>query len=51
MLDHIGFLWAATAIVWVGTMVYIISLYRRQGHLQQELDTIQQTLKEELERR
>ncbi|QSO52395.1 CcmD family protein [Alicyclobacillus curvatus] len=46
MLQQIGYLWAVTAVVWLGTAFYVISLVRRQQHLQKELQQLEKTLAE-----
>lgn len=40
MLNQMGFLWAVTAVVWLTTLGYVVSLLRRQTQLQRELDRL-----------
>ncbi len=44
MLQQIGYLWAVTAVVWLGTAFYVITLVRRQQRLQKELQQLEKTL-------
>ncbi|MCL6445016.1 MAG: CcmD family protein [Alicyclobacillus sp.] len=44
MLNDMGFLWAVTAVVWLVTLGYVISLLRRQNQLQRELESLEQQL-------
>lgn len=44
MLSQIGYLWAVTAVVWLGTALYIVTLMRRQYKLQQELQQVEKAL-------
>jgi CcmD family protein len=46
MLQQIGFLWAVTGVVWLGTAFYTISLLKRQSRLQRELQQLEKTLDE-----
>jgi len=48
MSHDMRFLWAVTAVVWLGTLFYVWSLIRRQNRLQRELDGLERTLKERL---
>jgi len=44
MAHELGFLWAVTAVVWLGTLAYIVALLRRQNQLQRELDGLQRAM-------
>jgi CcmD family protein len=46
MAGQMGYLWAVTAVVWLGILGYVISLMRRQGRMQKELDFIEHSLSE-----
>lgn len=49
MSDKMGFLWAVTTVVWVGTVVLMVMLVGRQTRLQKELKALEQTLQDTLE--
>lgn len=38
MNGQLGYLWAAVTVVWLGTFLYIVSIWRRQQRLQRELE-------------
>lgn len=42
----LGSLFAAAAVVWLGTLVYVVVLLQRQKHLQLELDDVKHMLEE-----
>lgn len=44
MLNDMGFLWAVTAVVWLGMLAYAVVLMRRQRRLQQELESLRRAL-------
>ncbi|MDQ0188399.1 CcmD family protein [Alicyclobacillus cycloheptanicus] len=44
MLNEMGFLWAAAAVVWLATLVYVAGLLRRQGQVQKQLEQLERTL-------
>ncbi|CAM3792492.1 CcmD family protein [Alicyclobacillus pomorum] len=44
MVQHLGYLWAVTLIVWVGTLAYVMSILRRQARIQRELEAMQSRL-------
>lgn len=46
VLNQMGYLWAVTAVVWIGTLLYIVSLVRRQQRLQRELDQMEKMVAE-----
>lgn len=46
MLQQIGYLWAVTAVVWLGTILYVVGLVRRQQRLHKELQQLERTLAE-----
>jgi CcmD family protein len=37
---HLSFLFAAFAVVWVGVLVYVVSLARRNRELQHDLEDL-----------
>ncbi|WP_083486506.1 CcmD family protein [Alicyclobacillus ferrooxydans] len=43
-MQQLGYLWGVTAVVWLGTALYIVSLMRRQHKLQQELQQVEKSL-------
>ena len=38
------FLWAVTAVVWIGMLLYVVALVRRQRRLQHELSALSKVL-------
>jgi len=46
MLHELGYLWAVTAVVWLGTLAYIVVLLRRQNQLQRDLDGLQRSIED-----
>lgn len=46
MSDKMGFLWAVTAVVWLGTLAYVAILVRKQARLERELDALEHALKQ-----
>lgn len=44
MLHDIGFLWAVTAVVWLVTLGYVLSLVRRQSRLQREITQLEEAI-------
>ncbi|MCL6637965.1 MAG: CcmD family protein [Alicyclobacillus sp.] len=45
-MQHLGYLWAAAAVVWGGTLLYTLSLVKRQARLEAELHALRQSLAE-----
>ncbi len=46
MLQEMGFLWAAAAVVWLGILSYVAVLLRRQSRLTKEVEQVSLMLKE-----
>lgn len=46
MLQEMGFLWAAAAVVWLGILWYIAALLRRQSRLGKEIAAVNSMLQE-----
>lgn len=45
-MDNLGYLWAATGVVWLITLAYVATLIRRQEKLQKELEYLKESLME-----
>jgi CcmD family protein len=41
MTEHLPFLIAAYGIVWIGVLVYVVSLARRSRNLEREVEELQ----------
>jgi CcmD family protein len=46
VVQHLGYLWAVTLIVWVSTLVYVMSILRRQARMDRELEALQSRVKD-----
>ncbi len=46
MTLDLGYLFAAAAVVWIGTMIVVIAFLSRQGRLQSEIDDLKRTVEE-----
>lgn len=44
MLQQMGYLWGVTAVVWIGTIAYVVHLVRRQHHLQRQLEELEKSV-------
>ncbi|WP_083521055.1 CcmD family protein [Alicyclobacillus kakegawensis] len=44
MRDSLIYLWAAVGVVWVGTLVYVLSLIRRQAQVRKQLEQLRRML-------
>jgi CcmD family protein len=45
MTDHIPFLVAAYAVVWVGVLLYVTALARRSRNLERDIEELRQLAK------
>lgn len=43
-MQHLGYLWAVSAVVWGGTLIYVFTLLRRQNQLQAELERLKRAV-------
>jgi CcmD family protein len=46
MSQQLGYLWAAVAVVWLGTLLYVASLVRRQERLRRQIEQLRRTLED-----
>ncbi|MCL6600133.1 MAG: CcmD family protein [Alicyclobacillus macrosporangiidus] len=45
-MQHLGYLWAVSAVVWGGTLIYVFTLLRRQNRLQAELERLKKAVED-----
>jgi len=45
-MENAGYLFAAFAIVWVVTFIYVLLLFNRQGKVRREIESLKKALKE-----
>jgi CcmD family protein len=44
-MDHLSFLIAAYAVVWIGVLLYVSALARRNGALERDIEELRDELK------
>jgi len=42
MVEHLPFLIAAYGVVWIGVLIYLVSLSRRSRNLEREVEELQE---------
>ena len=45
-MNQLGYLWAVAGVVWLGTLVYVMTILRRQSRLAKELTALERRLAE-----
>ncbi|ADG07312.1 CcmD family protein [Kyrpidia tusciae] len=46
-MSNMQYLFLGTAVVWIGTLLYVVSLIRRQNHTLRMIEQLQKSLEEE----
>ena len=49
-MGQLGYLFAANVCVWVGILVYVVSLMKRNQTLRRDLDLLKETLEKDSEK-
>lgn len=45
-MQSLSYLWVATLVVWIGTIVYLMAIIRKQNRLDKEIQGLQKMLDE-----
>ncbi len=46
MFQHMEYLWAATAVVWLGTLCYVVFILRKYNRLSREIKALEARMEE-----